>query len=627
MQAKVARVVFWCVLAVASMSVIAGWWVAARGPSGGEYNLDAFGKLAVTHNGRVKPMESVARDALDKFRGRQTAKTEKGEKDPVRWYLDAVTQTNDWKKDQVFRIDHPGVLDALGLKDDGDKYYSFGQLEPHVDMIRRQAQRASELDRASRSLYQKQLLDLAIHLRDYHALRTVRVPYLIPPAEPGGDWQHLREADQRIGQRMQTTRASAPTGGLVAAGSEAVQQWAHMSRAYHQGNAANFNNAVARYSSYLESLVPGQTTRAWLEVWTLDRFGPFYVSSILCIGVFLLGCLAWLAWMQPLRSAALAMTLVIVALVTFGIIARIYIQMRPPVTNLYSSAIFVAWGLLLLGIVLDLIFKNGVGIVAGAIGGFTTLVLAQNLAAGDTMEMMQAVLDTNFWLATHVTTVTMGYVATFAAGLLGIIFIGLGVIATLMNEEARVSLAGTGRTLTRMIYGVVCFALLLSFVGTVLGGLWADYSWGRFWGWDPKENGAAMIVLMNALILHARWGGMIKERGLAVLAVCGNIIVAWSWFGTNLLSVGLHSYGFMENGWLWMGLFVLSQMAIIAVGLMPLEIWEGSVLMKSPRRVQMERARAQSPPQGGGDQNTGPESSAPPPNLPPGTPRPAGPQG
>jgi len=125
-----------------------------------------------------------------------------------------------------------------------------------------------------------------------------------------------------------------------------------------------------------------------------------------------------------------------------------------------------------------------------------------------------------------------------------------------------------------MIYAVVCFALLFSFVGTVLGGIWADQSWGRFWGWDPKENGAILIVLMNAIILHARWGHMIKERGLAVLAVGGNIVTAWSWFGTNLLGVGLHSYGFMDGAMRWLAIFAVSQMLIMAAALiLPTNYW------------------------------------------------------
>jgi hypothetical protein len=109
--------------------------------------------------------------------------------------------------------------------------------------------------------------------------------------------------------------------------------------------------------------------------------------------------------------------------------------------------------------------------------------------------------------------------------------------------------------------------MLFSFVGTILGGIWADQSWGRFWGWDPKENGAVLIVLWNALILHARWGGLVKDKGIALLAIFGNIITSWSWFGTNMLGIGLHSYGFMGQAFVVLTIFVLSQIALIFAGL------------------------------------------------------------
>ena len=103
--------------------------------------------------------------------------------------------------------------------------------------------------------------------------------------------------------------------------------------------------------------------------------------------------------------------------------------------------------------------------------------------------------------------------------------------------------------------------------------MWADESWGRFWGWDPKENGALIIVLWNALILHARWGGMVRERGLAALAILGNIVTSWSWFGVNELGIGLHSYGFTEGRLFWLLLFCLSQLAIFAVACLPRSTW------------------------------------------------------
>ena len=124
-----------------------------------------------------------------------------------------------------------------------------------------------------------------------------------------------------------------------------------------------------------------------------------------------------------------------------------------------------------------------------------------------------------------------------------------------------------------MVYGVVCFAMLLSFVGTVLGGIWADQSWGRFWGWDPKENGAVLIVLWNTLILHARWCGLVKDRGVAVLAIFGNVMTAWSWFGTNQLGIGLHAYGFDSRLADGCFNFWVSQLFILSWGLIPQRFW------------------------------------------------------
>jgi ABC-type transport system involved in cytochrome c biogenesis permease subunit len=252
---------------------------------------------------------------------------------------------------------------------------------------------------------------------------------------------------------------------------------------------------------------------------------------------------------------------------TTGLIYRMVLEGRPPVTNLYSSAIFIGWGAVVLGLILEKIHRNGIGAVAAAGMGFVTLIIAQNLAVdGDTMEMMRAVLDTNFWLATHVVAVTTGYASTFVAGFLAIIYILRGTFTKTLDPE-------TGKSLARMVYGIVCFATLFSFVGTVLGGIWADQSWGRFWGWDPKENGALIIVLWNALILHLRWGGMIQERGLINCAIFGNIVTSWSWFGVNMLGIGLHSYGFTDAAFTWLMAFVGSQLALIGLGLLPKGMW------------------------------------------------------
>jgi ABC-type transport system involved in cytochrome c biogenesis permease subunit len=211
----------------------------------------------------------------------------------------------------------------------------------------------------------------------------------------------------------------------------------------------------------------------------------------------------------------------------------------------------------------------GLGNLLGSLLGVAGLLWAWNIALGteDTFAVLVAVLDTNFWLSTHVICVSLGYSATLVAGALGATYILGGLFTPLLSAALRQELA-------RLIYGTVCFGLLFSFVGTVLGGLWADDSWGRFWGWDPKENGALMIVLWNAVVLHARWGGLVRQRGMAALAVLGNAVTAWSWEGVNQLGVGLHAYALSDaNKFRMLVLFWLAQMLIAGLALIPLRFW------------------------------------------------------
>jgi ABC-type transport system involved in cytochrome c biogenesis permease subunit len=295
--------------------------------------------------------------------------------------------------------------------------------------------------------------------------------------------------------------------------------------------------------------------------------GVFKSSFVLYAVAFFAAVFSWLVWPQSLGRIAYWLTIVAFLLAMGGIVTRMWLEGRPPVTNLYSSALYIGWAAVALCIVLEYYFPYAIATAAAGIIGFITLIIADRLhLSGDTLEMMRAVLDSNFWLATHVVVVASGYSATFLAGILALIYVGRGLFTTTLDKA-------TADVLARMVYGIVCFATLFSFVGTILGGIWADQSWGRFWGWDPKENGALIIVIWNALILHARWGGMVKQRGLMCLAIGGNIATAWSWFGTNMLGVGLHSYGFTDAAFFALVSFAFSQLLIIGLANLPLEKW------------------------------------------------------
>ena len=237
---------------------------------------------------------------------------------------------------------------------------------------------------------------------------------------------------------------------------------------------------------------------------------------------------------------------------------------RPPVTNLYSSAVFVGWGSVLLGLILKRIYRTGMAVVVAGLVGFVTLIIAHHLGStgDDTLHVLQAVLDTNVWLATHVVIINTGYAAMFLAG-------AFASVAIIRKKLDRSFAESEEKGVARMVFGVICFATLFSLVGTVLGGIWADQSWGRFWGWDPKENGALMIVMWCAVTLHAKLSGLIRDRGILVAALIGNIITSFSWFGVNLLGIGLHTYGFMEGAFKWLLLFIASQLLLITLSCLP----------------------------------------------------------
>ncbi len=581
-----------------------------------DFDLAAFAELPVQVGGRIKPLDSVARNTLLILSGRQKVVTDEGlNLSPIQWFIDLTMRPEVADTYPIFKIEFPDDLGLVGLAEQGERYYSFNELLPFSEELRRlhgEINPAPEL----RSPYEKQIADInnglmryhrvmhslhpvggaerldrlvdeyqsylatiqpgMIELRkqqageefdaallkrfitfadDYLKLSTTAYLRVVPPPPP----VELLEDWKNIGLELLDVMKDDPL-------SPYVTSYASLTMAYRSGDAEQFNREVRELRERFIADFPDDISRVHYER-VFNGLQPFYISMQLYVLIFLAVCISWLRWPKELAKAAFWVLVLAFLIHTFGLLSRMYIQGRPPVTNLYSSAVFVGWGAVLLGIFIEKFFKNGIGAAMASLVGFCTLIIAHHLAmTGDTLEMMRAVLDSNFWLATHVVIITFGYSAIFLAGALAILFVLLGVFSSRFNKD-------TARSLSAMVYGIICFGTLFSLVGTILGGIWADQSWGRFWGWDPKENGALMIVIMGAIYLHARWGGICKDRGLMALAIWGNIITAWSWFGTNMLPVGLHSYGRMDSAYAWLIGFVLAQLVLTATALLPWRFW------------------------------------------------------
>ncbi|HEX2861689.1 MAG TPA: cytochrome c biogenesis protein CcsA [Lacunisphaera sp.] len=624
--------------------VLAAAWLASSlrpQKSPGEIDLAAFGRLPVLVNGRIKPLDTVARTSLLVLQNRQLVKELTDSKPlvatPSAWLADVLfnpAKADDYPTFRLSATDSPELLTLMGVTEADTKVvherailrilaladfvpstrtrFSFNKLQPKLAELDRQARLADPVEPQLRTAYQKAVVQLrdrvllyqrlkhsvqwpnspdflreiirfqqglpagiaAVHARqkgeahDEAAFTSVleaaerydgmsQLGYLltVPPPASDPDPTHWKSAGL-------TLLDTFSTGDL----NPTVMAYAALGSAWRSGDATQFNEIVRLFREQLGKRFAPQLAKSDAET-RFNAAEPFYRSLQLYVIAFLLAIFSWLKWPEVLGRSAFYLTLLAFLATTAGIATRMWLEGRPPVTNLYSSALFVGWGSVGLCLILEKVYRNAIGSVAAGMIGFCTLLIAHHLSlSGDTLEMMRAVLDTNLWLATHVVIVTIGYAATFLAGFLALIYICRGTLTKSLDQA-------TGDALTRMVYGIVCFATFCSLTGTVLGGIWADQSWGRFWGWDPKENGALMIVLWNAIILHARWGGLVKQRGLMCLAIFGNIITSWSWFGTNMLGVGLHSYGFMDAAFYWLTAFVVSQLVIIALAQIPPRRW------------------------------------------------------
>lgn len=513
----------------------------------------------------------------------------------------------------TFRVEHPNVLKRVGGDPEKSLYVSWDGILKNSAELSKAAEQARKRPQADRDTEDRGLLTLESAARQYATLSMTFIPGDLPldvtPRREYGAWTaalsralaemnasatgkafdpELQKTVKTFVERYQDFEREGVIGLMPPKDETSLARWDNLGasllgvikdqKAHRAGLAedgiitryADFSMAwregkddeCARLSSAIAASLKGPWSAKAESEASFGRLQPFYWLLIAYVVVVLMVLVSWVTGSETLRVWGYRLLLLFFILHTAALGYRMWLHGRPPVTNLYSTGIFVAWGAVGMGILLERVWKNGIGTVATGITGFVSLIVAHNLGLSgeDNLESVRAVLDTNFWLATHVTIVTLGYAATFVAGLLGALHLALRAFKKDYNW---------GESVARAAYGILAFAVMASFIGTMLGGIWADQSWGRFWGWDPKENGAILIVLWCALCLHARWGGLVRREGLMQLLVFGNMVTAWSWFGTNLLGVGLHSYGFTESGFFWLMIFWASQLALIALGWFP----------------------------------------------------------
>ena len=574
------------------------------------FDFNNLGQLPVLYNGRLQPFDTVARNGLitikEKTTIKRTSDTQSSTISPTQWLWEVLCHQPAILTDKIFLIHDPTVKHEFKLNS-AEKYFSYEDLKNIQFDIFSKAEQYKDLENPS--AYKKNILKLSTKIALFNSFLHGFVPFddlsfgtylnrYLASVKQGLPLflqynkigtlasqkeellliefnqffkQHRQFVDLSILFFYPAEKNPSDTNLWTNTGSELLKQldvthktnpiliqYGELTSFYNENQFEKFNFTVKEMLNTYQSSLGLMQSKITFEYY-FNQANPFFWAMSLYLIVFIGMFVYYLTKKTSFYRFITWCCYSAFTIHTIGLLARMIIQWRPPVTNLYSSAVFVGWVAIGLCFLLEKIFKNKLGNMVAAILGFSTLIIAHHLALqGDTLEQMQAVLDSNFWLTTHVITITLGYGGTFLAGAIATVY----VIQVLFNKCS----PDLAKQQHKMTYAIICFSLFFSFVGTILGGIWADQSWGRFWGWDPKENGALLIVLWNSLILHARLAGVIHTRGLMIMSLFGNIVTAFAWFGVNMLGVGLHSYGFMDKLFNWLIAYTTIQLGLMLLG-------------------------------------------------------------
>ncbi|HZA37734.1 MAG TPA: cytochrome c biogenesis protein CcsA [Candidatus Baltobacteraceae bacterium] len=510
-----------------------------------------FGLLAIQDGGRRKPIDTFARETLIRITGRSTYADNAGRKwQPNDFVLSALLETHDWKNEPMVLISSGQLIEQLGL-DKTQRRFSFAQLTGSAE-LQRIANEARALKRAEKPLdrIQQEALAVSDRLALLGNVMNGRALLIVPSPKNEADAWAVPDPEAVAIYYNETQVAPA------------FSELTKMMRAYAQGDAFNFGSAARQLRDNLRALSPSiypQERQLRLEYF-YNHFAGFY-RAIWCYGIALV--ILVVAHLRK-RGRALQNLGVVIALVGLafqaaGITMRCMIAGRPPVTNMYESIIWVSFAVLFFGMIFFARYRTPVYLLAALPVTLVALLLVHQMpiAMPSSIDPLVPVLRDNFWLTVHVLTITLSY-AAFALAM------GFGHIL-LWRYARNPAATSADAPMHFWLYRVLQLGVLLLAAGTILGGVWANYSWGRFWGWDPKETWALIALLCYILTLHGRLAGWWTEFGLVVASVVCFLAILMAWYGVNfVLGKGLHSYGFGIGGETYVAIFVVLDFLFVA---------------------------------------------------------------
>ena len=505
-----------------------------------------FSELVILDSGRPKPLDTFARESLTRITKRASWKGPNGEKmDAMTFLIYFAFKGGDWQHEKIIRCDYLPLKAILDL-DMGAKFFSWSELVSN--------EKVSELARKlfntrDQTVNERKLAsELSAIIEAINRLELVANPRswkVIPPNSHAGRWLSVDEAS-----------------GLREL-DQVVKAWTDLGMAISKDEPDLMRSAIKQFKDSLLAARIDIYKQDWkfrLEVF-YNKIHPFRISWVLSFLAFFIILVSssdktskkyWLYWPGVTAFGFSVLMQVL------GFTLRVLISGRAPVTNMYEVMVWTAFGAGLLALIFELVYRQKYLVLAAAAVATPAMILADFLPTvfDPGIQPLVAVLRSNYWLAIHVVTITMGYSGFLFS--LGISHLALGYILFKPGESKIIN------NLTHFNNRILQTGVLFLAAGIVLGGLWAEKSWGRFWGWDPKETWSLIALLSYLAILHAKHIGWINVFGLnAGSVICFQTIVMAAYGVNYILGKGLHSYGFGVGGEIAVVIFIVLEIIFI----------------------------------------------------------------
>ncbi len=471
-------------------------------------DVSALRRLPVQHDGRVMPLDTLAREAVFKVTGRVSI----WGLDPVATMLGWAFDPQAWAIQPIVPIKDPRLAQAIGLGPE-TQWSSFEALAGNAKLMaliqaaRLAEQRERPLSRVERGAAKLEARLLWMQqVFEHSALRVV------PATEAREAWS--------VPERL---RSAADLRAFLDSGVSAARLPADKASreiAYHRARP---------------------TRTAWI-VLTL---------------ALVLSIVAWNVPRRGLDVAAGALLFLGFAVMSWGIGMRWAIAGRIPASNMYESLLFLSWGVGAFAAVATLVLRNRIVILNAAAISALTMALTDLLPLDPFIHPMPPVLSGTYWLAVHVPIIMVGYAVLALAMVIAHMQLAFDAFAP--------SRRNTAPLMGDLLYWYIQVGSILLVAGILTGSMWASSSWGRYWGWDPKEVWSLVAFLAYMAILHARTERLLGRFGIAAWSIAAFQTILMTYLGVNfVLSAGLHSYGFGESNIVyWMIAVAVAEAAFV----------------------------------------------------------------